>query len=232
MNLQNKKQIIVVDYDQDWVNQFIILKSRLESKLTDLIIEILHVGSTSIPGLSAKPIIDMVIVADISKFNEIKTRLNDLKYYHNGDQGVKGREAFKLPEDERKKFFPHHLYYCDPNARELVRYKAFLEYLRKNPNIMKQYGEIKKKGAEICDDDIVKYMDHKGPFVVKHLLLALKEANEIPAPKKSSCPSCGSQSYTFKFVIDYVGDGGKEDYHNLQCTTCKFSWKLTYVPEV
>jgi GrpB-like predicted nucleotidyltransferase (UPF0157 family) len=221
-----KKTILVTEWDPNWKHEFNKLKNTLEFEIKDIIIEILHVGSTSIKGLAAKPIIDIVIVGELEKFSEIKNRLKKLEYYHNGDQGVKGREAFNLPNELKTKYFPHHLYFCDPNASELKRYRSFLKYLNDNNEIMKEYGKIKMQGAKLHPTDIEAYMDYKGDFIAKHLALALKRSNDLPIIEKQICKNCQSEIIELNFLILYIGGGGKKEYYNCSCLNCKSEWKI------
>jgi len=92
--------MLIHAYTPQWQMNFERLKQVLQIPFAGLPVVIEHVGSTAVPGLAAKPIIDIDIVysAEIS-FEEIKNRLVQLGYYHNGDQGITGREAFRRSPD-------------------------------------------------------------------------------------------------------------------------------------
>ncbi len=91
----NQSGIQVVPYNEQWEREFFNLERVLTEALGDCILGIEHVGSTSVRGLSAKPIIDIDIVIENSHiFSKVCQELNDLGYIHEGDLGIKGREAF------------------------------------------------------------------------------------------------------------------------------------------
>ncbi len=86
----------VEEYNLEWNDWFEQLKTYFENYLSNLVICIEHVGSTAIPNMVAKPIIDMDIVIKEESFNEVKAKLEEIGYLHQGDLGIKEREAFKL----------------------------------------------------------------------------------------------------------------------------------------
>src|SRR5687767_15978465 len=101
--------VTVVDYDPSWPSVFETLKSHVLQALGSLPVSVEHVGSTAIPGLAAKPIIDMdVVVASVADVTIAVERLSSLGYIHRGDLGIQGREAFHSPSA----LPPHHLYVC------------------------------------------------------------------------------------------------------------------------
>ena len=88
-------KIVVLPYDKTWKTAFQIIKREIEDAIGDLIIGTEHVGSTSVDGMAAKPCIDIdIIIEDYSVFDEVKTRLALIGYNHEGDLGIKDREAF------------------------------------------------------------------------------------------------------------------------------------------
>ena len=92
MKTQN---VLVLPYDRAWKTNFEAIKAEIEAAVGDLILGIEHVGSTSVEGLSAKPCIDMdVIMEDYSVFPALVRKLERIGYIHEGDLGIKNREAF------------------------------------------------------------------------------------------------------------------------------------------
>lgn len=85
------KYIIVEDYKPEWKSEFERIKNELLTILSGKIDSVEHVGSTSVEGLSVKPIIDIVIG---NNFEEVKKALESIEYIHGGDLGIPGREAF------------------------------------------------------------------------------------------------------------------------------------------
>lgn len=159
-----RKHVVVTSYDKTWAKDFIEIRDELNTVLKDLVLGIEHVGSTSVEGLSAKPIIDIdVVIQDRDKLPEVISALQKLGYFHEGDQGIPGREAFKYEGKEHLR--KHHLYVCAQDAEELRRHIAFREYLRNNPDAVAEYSRIKEEGAMLYPWDIDKYLEHKSPFI-------------------------------------------------------------------
>jgi len=156
------KKVVVVPYDEKWKTEFERIKEELLVVLEKYIIAIEHVGSTSVKGLAAKPVIDIdVIMKDYNSFEDIKSRLAEIGYEHEGDLGIKDRQAFKY--DNKPHLMIHHLYVCPAYSEELKRHIAFRDYLRQNLNDRDWYGEVKMLAAERYPDDINSYMIAKSP---------------------------------------------------------------------
>ena len=157
-------QIIVVPYDPKWPEEFNAIKLEIEKALGELAIRIEHVGSTSVNGLSAKPIIDLdVVIKDYSFLDKVISQLKEIGYEYQGDLGIKEREAFFY--EGKNHLLSHNLYVCPQNSRELHRHVTFRNYLRAHPEAVKRYSEIKLEGAKLYPNDIDKYLDHKTPFI-------------------------------------------------------------------
>lgn len=160
------KRVIVVQYDSKWNDEFQKIKSYLEKILENSIVAIEHVGSTSVEGLSAKPILDIdVVIKNYDNFKEVKSRLESLGYYHEGDLGIKDREAFGYTE--KHEFMTHHLYVCPQNSEELKRHIAFRDYLRTHKEDREKYSEIKLHASKRYPTDIDSYIEVKSPCITK-----------------------------------------------------------------
>ena len=123
-----------------------------------------HVGSTSVRGLAAKPIIDIdVVIGDASCLDAAIAALARIGYRHEGDLGIPGREAFKYAGKDHLQ--RHHLYVCPQDSAELKRHLAFRDYLRAHPEAVEAYGRIKEAGAALYPEDIDGYIAHKAPFI-------------------------------------------------------------------
>ncbi len=158
------KKVIVLPYDPEWKNDFEKIKQELVNAIGSLTVCIEHVGSTSVEGLSAKPIIDIdVVISDYSVFDSIVSGLGAIGYYHEGDLGIKDREAFKY--SDKPHLQAHHLYVCPQNSKELLRHITFRDFLRNNPEAVKKYSEVKETAAKLFPDNIDKYMEYKSPVI-------------------------------------------------------------------
>jgi GrpB-like predicted nucleotidyltransferase (UPF0157 family) len=158
------KKVIVLPYDQAWEKAFKTIKSFLDQALKDQVIAIEHIGSTSVEGLAAKPIIDIDIIIDSDhQFEAVKNSLEQLGYRHEGDLGIKDREAFKY--DTMHDLMKHHLYVCPSDSIELKKHLTFRDYLRTHPDDRDRYSEIKKRAAMNHPEDIDGYIEEKSPLI-------------------------------------------------------------------
>ena len=157
-------KIMVLPYDKEWKTAFEKIKNEIEDVIGDLIINIEHVGSTSVEGLSAKPCIDLdVVIKDYSVFDEVVRRLEKTGYIHEGNLGIKDREAFKY--SDKPHLMRHHMYVCPQASEELHRHITFRDYLRSNPDAVKKYSVVKEMAANLYPDDIDKYIEYKTPCI-------------------------------------------------------------------
>ena len=158
------QKVVVLPYDQAWQTAFENIRLELDAALGDLAIGIEHVGSTSVEGLSAKPCIDIdVVIRDYTVFDTVVQKLASIGYVREGDLGIKDREAFTYAD--KPHLLKHHLYVCPQDARELRRHIAFRDFLRSNPEAMKQYGQAKEQAALLFPDDIDGYIKYKTPCI-------------------------------------------------------------------
>ena len=157
-------RVIVAPYDVAWKSAFEDIKIEIERALGDLIIGIEHVGSTSVEGMSAKPCIDVdVIIKDYSVFDAVVSKLASIGYIHEGNLGIKDREAFKYKD--KPHLMTHHLYVCPQNSEELRRHITFRDFLRSNAEAARKYSSVKETAAELFPNDIDKYIEYKSPCI-------------------------------------------------------------------
>ncbi len=178
--------IRVVEYDPAWPRLFEALAARVSTALGDLPHAVEHVGSTSVPGLAAKPIIDMSAVVDTEDdVPRTIERLATIGYRHLGDLGITGREAFQRPEGSP----PHHLYVCPRGSLGLRNHLTFRDHLRAHPDDAEAYARVKQRLARAYPDDIDAYVDGKTTFILSVLsvydltegeLGAIGAANRLP----------------------------------------------------
>ena len=158
------RHIEVVPYDSRWDQDFLAIRAELEEALGDLVMRIEHVGSTSVPGLSAKPIIDIdVVIRDRSLLEDVISAFGRAGYRHEGDLGIPGREAFGY--DGKEHLREHHLYVCPQDSAELRRHIAFRDHLRSHPEAVWEYSRIKEEGAAMYPYDMDGYIEYKSPFI-------------------------------------------------------------------
>jgi len=163
--------VVIVDYDPDWPVRFERLRKALVPALADLVVSIEHVGSTAVPGLAAKPIIDVDLVIDSPlTVPAVVDRLAGLGYEHLGDLGIPGREAFRAPlpsrlDDGSPLRIAHHLYVVCSDSAELTRQIAFRDALRSNVALAQEYAELKRRLAATLGHDRDAYAEGKTEFV-------------------------------------------------------------------
>jgi GrpB-like predicted nucleotidyltransferase (UPF0157 family) len=163
------RSVRVVDYDSAWPAKFEELRARVLQALGSIAVAVEHVGSTAVPGLVAKPIIDIdVVVASSLDAAAAIERLAALGYRHRGNLGIKGREAFDSPRG----LPAHHLYVCLQGSSALQNHLIIRDCLRRSCNAAATYGALKKRLAERYPQDIEKYVSGKSEF----LLGLLREA--------------------------------------------------------
>lgn len=155
--------IIIETYNPAWATQFSQLAAVFRSAIGERLIRAEHVGSTSVDGLAAKPIIDIDLVIDRRKsLPEVIDDLSTLGYTHLGDLDIPGREAFRRPDHAD---IPHNLYVCDINSDELARHVRFRDYLREHPRAVERYGALKRDLAAKYPNDIDAYCSAKTDFI-------------------------------------------------------------------
>jgi GrpB-like predicted nucleotidyltransferase (UPF0157 family) len=159
----------VVDYDDEWPALFESIRGRIAPALEDLGALVEHVGSTAVPGLAAKPIVDIdVVVRDATDMNASSQRLEELGYVAQGDLGVSGREAFAPPSSG-----PYHHLYVVVEGNDAHRNHVDLrDYLRRYPNEAKRYADRKRAVAHLLVTDRATYTDAKSALIEDFLVRA------------------------------------------------------------
>lgn len=173
---KSNKKVIVVPYDPSWATTFKALQTIYQNHLGDSIVAIEHVGSTSVVGLAAKPIVDMdIIVEDKIKLKEVLQKMPALGYYHDGDYGIVGREVLKQTDytvpftATKKNWGKHNLYVCIQGVASLENHLRFRNYLRQHPAKVKEYAALKLELAQRFPYNIDQYIEHKTPFITNIL---------------------------------------------------------------
>jgi|SRR5581483_3094632 len=160
--LTPRSPTLVVDYDPAWPAQFDELARPIRAALAALEPEVEHVGSTSVPGLAAKPIVDVdVVVRTKEDVPAAIEGLRTLGYVYQGDKGIPGREAFLWPPHAA----PHHVYVVVAGSKPHVDHLAFRDHLRAHPEVAAAYAELKRGLAERFGDDRFGYTDAKTSFI-------------------------------------------------------------------
>ena len=149
--------MLIEKYSSNWAKKFTDIKREIENKLGGLKYLIEHIGSTSVPNLDAKPIIDIdIIYYNKEDFEKIKFGLETIGYYHNGNQGIEDRAVFKRKNKishEILDTIKHHLYVCPVDSKALERHILSRNFLRKNNGARLQYQQMKYDLAKTANQD-------------------------------------------------------------------------------
>lgn len=160
------KKVKVVEYDPRWAADFETIAGEIREALGNLVLTVHHVGSTAVPGMAAKPIIDLdVEIADYTVFPAVVETLAKIGYLHEGNLGIPKREAFCY--EGKSHLCKHHLYVCPSDSPELRRHLTFRDYLRSHPDAVSEYSRVKQEAAALYPEDIESYIRHKSPCIEK-----------------------------------------------------------------
>lgn len=172
-----KREIVELEnYNEKWKKEYEKERDLLKNVLGDRIIEIEHVGSTSIVGLKAKPVIDILIaINSLEEIEQIEQLLIEYDYSNRGHQGVEDRYFFaKGPEDARS----HYIHFVEKDNNTYINLLWFKKYLLKHPEYIEKYCELKQELAEKYSEDRKKYTAGKSNFITEVISLAKKEFND------------------------------------------------------
>lgn len=167
------KTIKVLPYSENWINEFRLERELLLNSISLNEMLVHHIGSTSVIGLAAKPIIDILLeVEDVRLLDQLSTQFERLGYECKGELGISGRRYFRKGGDQRT----HQIHAFNKGSHGATRHLAFRDYLMANSDIAKEYESVKYQAASQCNDDISVYCDLKNDFVSRHEKLAVKWA--------------------------------------------------------
>ena len=171
------QHVIVTDYQPEWPRRYQEEAKRIQMILGDNCITIYHIGSTSVPGLAAKPIIDiMPVVKSLEKADEKAAVFERAGYEYLGEFGIAGRRYLRKGGDERT----HQVHIFSWEDEENIRrHLAFRDYLRDSRKVQEEYGRLKKQLAERFPCDIEGYCDGKDDFVKRMEKIALSRYDGI-----------------------------------------------------
>lgn len=166
----------LADYSESWVEEYEKEKETLERVLKDELIEIHHIGSTSIPGLKAKPVIDILaVIPSLDDIDKVEEKLKEYDYENRGHQGVEDRYFFaKGPEDARS----HYVHFVEPKSNTYYNQVYFKKYLLEHPEYIKQYCDLKTDLASKYADERPKYTQGKNEFITNVIRLAKEEYDD------------------------------------------------------
>lgn len=170
---ERAEPVILVAYDPAWPHTFEAIRATVAAALGELAIGIEHVGSTAVPGLPAKPIIDIdVVVRRDGDLPDAAARLAAIGYRYLGNLGIIGRDAFRAPTGAPEQ----HLFVCPSASAELRAHLGFRDALRRSPDLAAEYAALKAQLAQTHRYNRDAYAEGKSRFIAA----ALADAHEGP----------------------------------------------------
>ena len=165
-------QLTIEPHRETWKSDFQQEAARIKIALGPALIALYHIGSTAIPGIHAKPIIDiMAEAASLDALDARRGEMERLGYEAMGEFGIPGRRYFR--KDSAAGMRTHQVHAFATGSPHLVRHLAFRDYLRAHPESAREYGALKLRLAESCNGDVEAYIEGKEAFVkdVEHRAL-------------------------------------------------------------
>ncbi|UCH59457.1 MAG: GrpB family protein [Anaerolineales bacterium] len=158
-------------HQPEWAGLFIEEKKRLQAAIGAYILDIQHIGSTSIPALPAKPILDIAIgVADFETAEVCIPPLQQIGYHYRGEHGISRRHYFvRGAQTVRGQVRTHHLHVLEMQSEQWRQHLLFRDTLRRNPQLASEFAIYKRKIASMFKDDRAAYQAAKDVFVSRML---------------------------------------------------------------
>ena len=154
--------IEVVSYNSHWKEEYLSEKQKLLAALHDQIVEIHHVGSTAIPDIYAKPVIDILVgVKSISAVDTYNDKMQELGYIAKGEFGIAGRRFFLKGQINRT----NHVHIFQVGNLHIARHINFRDYMIAHPDDARRYEKLKQELAEKFRYDIDAYCEGKDAFI-------------------------------------------------------------------
>lgn len=158
---RDRDEVIVVDYDPDWPGRYQRESSLITETLAGLLAAIEHVGSTAVPGLAAKPIIDIMVgVPDLAAAERCVQPMERTGYEYRGEAGIPGRLFFRKGDPRA-----FHIHLVEQRSDFWEQHIAFRDLLRARPDVAVQYGALKRELAERYRAQREEYTEAKTPFI-------------------------------------------------------------------
>lgn len=159
-----QRAVELVPHNPKWSQKADQEISRFLERLTFPIIGIYHIGSTSVPGIKAKPILDFVMeVENLADVINSITEFEDLGYQSKGEFGIPGRQFFTRDTAGER---THHLHVFQKGHPDIERHTVFRDYLRANPNAAREYEQLKEKLAKRFPKQSSNYTEAKSDFIL------------------------------------------------------------------
>ncbi len=158
------QRVYLLPHDPQWAEEYARESARVLAAIGDIAVTVHHIGSTAIPGISAKPIIDMLaVVTDVGLLDERSQKLAGLGYEVMGEFGIPGRRYFR--KDNAEGIRTHHIHAFAEGSTEIDRHLVFRDYLRGHREDAERYDHLKQELARQFPLDIGRYTDGKDDLI-------------------------------------------------------------------
>ncbi|HEX6185879.1 MAG TPA: GrpB family protein [Pyrinomonadaceae bacterium] len=158
------RKVEVVPHDPRWRDAFEAEAKLIADALGENVVAVHHIGSTAIPNIFAKPVVDLLVeVRDVAEVDGRSSAMESLGYEVMGEYGTPGRRYFR--KDNQQGIRTHHIHAFEAGSAEVERHLAFRDYMTAHPAEAQRYSELKRKLAEENPQNIDGYMDGKDGFV-------------------------------------------------------------------
>lgn len=158
----DKRRVEVVSYNSNWKKMYKEESGKIKNILNDIIIDIHHIGSTAIPGIKSKPVIDILVeVKDIEEVDQYNRKMKELGYEVMGEYGIPKRRFFRKGGNKRT----HHVHIFQVGNEEIKRHINFKEYLIAHPDKEREYSKLKEELANRYAYDVKNYTNGKSDFI-------------------------------------------------------------------
>lgn len=170
------RKLVLLPYNEIWARSFSEESKRIKAVYGGELLNIHHIGSTSIREMIAKPIVDILVeVQDINNVDSFNNEMKKLGYVSRGENCIEGRRYF-IKENDNKR--THHVHVYQSGAYEINKHLAFRDYLIKNQYEAERYKDLKRNLYKDCSDNVKLYQEKKAALISELTKNALNWANK------------------------------------------------------
>ena len=157
-------RVLMESYDPDWTRQFAREAALILSVLGGTAIDVHHIGSTAIPGIYAKPVLDLLLVVQsVDTLDNKQSAIEALGYEARGEYGIPGRRFYRRDNADGDR--THQVHAFETGSPQIARHLAFRDYIIAHPDAAEAYSDLKRELAAKHPNDIEAYMDGKDAFI-------------------------------------------------------------------
>jgi len=157
-------RVLMEPHNPNWTRQFAQEAAVIMSAVGSTAIDVHHIGSTAIPGIYAKPVLDLLLVVrSVDALDNKQSAIEALGYEARGEYGIPGRRFYRRDSADGDR--THQVHAFEAGCPQIARHLAFRDYLIAHPDAAKAYSDLKRELAAKHPNDIEAYMDGKDAFI-------------------------------------------------------------------